>query len=101
MSANYRKEAEEAFAHCVETNQQGKDPVGYAQAAATLYLAEQQHIANLIEVGRDRVRQLDHALNDPNFRVIDDSTAAAAVPTALLYASNTIKAQIREGLGIS
>jgi hypothetical protein len=71
-----------------------------AVATATLYLAEQQRIADLIEVGRDRDRQLDRELNDPNYHVLDGSTLKVSAPTELLDASNAIKAQIREGLGL-
>lgn len=69
---------------------------------ATLYAAEQQRIANLIEVGRDRDRdrQLDRELNDPNFQVVDGSTLKVSVSTDVLNASNAVKSLIREGLGL-
>ena len=75
---------------------------------ATMYAAEQQkrvadeaHISNLIEVGRDRDRQLDRELNDPEYQVLDGSTLRVSVSTELLERSNEIKALIREGLGLS
>lgn len=105
-AADYKVEADQNLALALEyplgyKHLSTADLIALAQVNATLALAEQQRIANLIEVGRDRDRQLDRELNDPKYHVLDGSTLTVSAPTDLLNAANAVKAQIREGLGLS